>query len=256
MNVCDCFMNEEICFSVTLMSYSITRMHDMNNHTPPKSIIFDLDGTLLDTWPSLYAAVLSFDPAGSKRLDTIALRRRLSDGIGPMLTLALAQLNRDELDARRDYRVLCETYENDWLCTAAPFAGSHAVLHELRAAGYRLGLCTNRDPTTTAALLEHLGWHEYFTVRVCLGDCENAKPHADPLLKTLSLLDCAPADALFVGDSHIDASCAANANVPFAAHLGGYRASRNDLDPCVMAFSHFRELAGWISQHRSALMES
>lgn len=238
------------------MSHSITRMHDMNNQITPKSIIFDLDGTLLDTWPSLHAAVLSFDPDGRSRLDPVALRRRLSDGIGPMLSLALAQLNRDELGARRDYRLLSGIYEHDWLCTATPFEGSQAMLHELSTAGYRLGLCTNRDPATTAELLGHLGWDEYFAAKVCLGNCENAKPHADPLLKTLSLLACTPADALFVGDSHIDASCAANANVSFAAHLGGYHAHRNDLDPCVMAFTHFRELADWIGQHRPALTES
>jgi phosphoglycolate phosphatase len=256
MITCDCFVNNKICISFILVSHSIIRMQDMNNQISPKSIVFDLDGTLLDTWPSLHAAVLSFDPAGRDRLDPITLRCRLSDGIGPMLSLALAQLNRDEPGAGRDYRLLSDIYEHDWLCTATPFEGSQAVLHELSAAGYRLGLCTNRDPDTTASLLDHLGWDDYFAATVCLNEGENAKPHAEPLLKTLSLLGCAPADALFVGDSHIDASCAANANVPFAAHLGGYHAQRNDLDPCVMAFSHFRDLAGWIGQHRPALTES
>lgn len=231
-------------------------MPDMNNQTLSKTIIFDLDGTLLDTWPGLHAAVLAFDSAGQSRLDADALRLRLSDGIGPMLSLALAQLNRHGPEAHRDRSLLCEIYENDWLYAATPFEGSQAMLDELHTAGYRLGLCTNRDPVTTKALLDHFGWEEYFAAKVCLGDGENAKPHADPLLKTLSMLGCAPADALFVGDSHIDASCAANANVSFAAHLGGYHTHRNDLNPCVVAFSHFRDLASWIGQPRSALMES
>lgn len=238
------------------MSHSIIRMLDMTYQISSQAIVFDLDGTLLDTWPSLHAAVLAFDTAGRTRLDPGALRRKLSDGIGPMLSLALTQLNRDELAVHRDYRLLSETYENDWLYAATPFEGSQALLDELRGAGFRLGLCTNRDPGTTAALLDHLGWNEYFVAKVCLGDSENAKPHADPLLKTLSLLGCAPADALFVGDSPVDASCAAHANVSFAAHLGGYHAHRNELDPCVMAFSCFRDLASWIGQHRPALTES
>ncbi|NYT64897.1 HAD family hydrolase [Alcaligenaceae bacterium] len=222
----------------------------MNNQTYSKTIIFDLDGTLLDTWPSLYAAVLAFDCTGKVRLDPDALRLRLSDGIGPMLSLALRQLNRNEAEAHDDYRQLSETYENDWLYEAKPFEGSQAMLHELHIAGYRLGLCTNRDPASTKALLDHFGWDEYFVTKVCLGDVENAKPHPDPLLTALSMLDCAPGDALFVGDSNIDALCAANANVPFAAHLGGYHSHQSDLDPCVMTFSHFSNFAGWIGQHR------
>lgn len=251
----DRYVNVIYFISFTILSHSINKMRGMNNQIHPKTVIFDLDGTLLDTWPSLHAAVLAFDSTGQSRIDPGALRLRLSDGIGPMLSLALTQLNRNGAEAHRDYRLLSETYENDWLYAAAPFEGSQAMLHELHAAGYRLGLCTNRDPVTTNALLSHFGWDDYFGAKVCLGDGKNAKPHADPLLKSLSMLGCAPADALFVGDSHIDASCAANANVSFAAHLGGYHAHRNELDPCVMAFSHFRDLAGWIGQPRPALTE-
>lgn len=228
----------------------------MNRHTHIKTITFDLDGTLLDTWPSLFAAVLAFDPAGRGQLDPVALKLRLSDGIGPMLSLALTQLNRDGPEAAHYFRQLSQAYENNWLCTALPFEGSQTLLQDLNSAGYSLGLCTNRDPETTTALLDHLGWNHYFQAKIHLGDCQYAKPSAEPLLKTLALLGSTPANTLFVGDSHIDASCAANANVPFAAHLGGYHTCRSELDPCLMTFTHFRELANWISRHHPALMES
>lgn len=228
----------------------------MKQNKPPKTIVFDLDGTLLDTWPSLLAAVLAFDPAGQTRLDPGALKLRLSDGIGPMLSLALTQLNRDGTDAAHDFQRLSKTYENNWLCTALPFEGSQTLLQDLNRAGYSLGLCTNRDPKTTTALLDHLGWNDCFQAKIHLGDCKTSKPSAEPLLKTLALLESTPDKALFIGDSHIDASCAANANVSFVAHLGGYHTCRSELDPCLMTFTRFRDLASWISLHHPALMES
>ncbi|PTN50590.1 phosphoglycolate phosphatase, partial [Achromobacter xylosoxidans] len=64
----------------------------MTTFTPYPAIVFDLDGTLLDTWPSLLAAVRAVAPASAPSLDPTALRLALSQGVGPMFKRAAAQL--------------------------------------------------------------------------------------------------------------------------------------------------------------------
>lgn len=239
----------------TKLSYLIRKVRVMNIHTPQNVIVFDLDGTLLDTWPSLLAAVMAFNPSGRVLLDPSALKQRLSDGIAPMLSLALSQLQRDSDPNSSDFQQLLCSYEQQWLCTAKAFEGAEQLLQSLQQAGYRIGLCTNRDARSTGVLLEHFGWEGVFDAKVHLGDCITAKPSPEPLLKTLQLLGGSVGKSLFVGDSPVDALCAAQAKVSFAAHLAGYHTSRSELEPCRVAFSHYHELARWLTSHHPVLME-
>lgn len=253
------FYDRLCCFRdrlFTRLSYLIRKVRVMNIHTPQNMIVFDLDGTLLDTWPSLLAAVMAFDPSGRALLKPFQLKRCLSDGIAPMLSLALSQLQRDSDPNSSDFQQLLHSYEQHWLCTAKAFEGAEQLLQSLQQAGYRIGLCTNRDPRSTGVLLEHFGWEGMFDAKVHLGDCVTAKPSPEPLLKTLQLLGGSVEKSLFVGDSPVDALCAARAKVAFAAHLAGYHTSRNELEPCRVAFSHYHELARWLPSHHPVLMEA
>jgi len=210
-------------------------------------IVFDLDGTLLDTWPGLHAAIRSVQPGDSPERDPAVLRLQMSFGIDAVLTQAIPQmrLNDDNASCAR-IRIL-EAYRRQWLCTAKPYAGTQAMLHSLLYAGYTLGVCTNRDRETTEALLAHLGWTAIFAGIICLDECASAKPDPEPLLTLLSQFACSPNRALFVGDSLVDAQCAARAQVAFAAHLQGYHSNPNDLFPRAMAFNHPSELVTWIN---------
>ncbi len=215
-------------------------------------IVFDLDGTLLDTWPGLLAAVRSALLPGSPDLDPAVLRLRMSFGIDAVLNQAVRQMRLHHDEAAGVKIRILDAYLHQWLCTAQPYAGTQAMLHSLRSAGYRLGLCTNRDRCTTETLLAHLGWSAWFTSIICLDECPHAKPHPDPLLTLLSRNACPPGQALFVGDSLVDAQCAASAQVAFAAHRQGYHAHPDDLFPQVMAFNCPSELAPWIARQGTA----
>ena len=230
----------------------------MTTLTPYPAIVFDLDGTLLDTWPSLLQAVRATAPAGAAPLDPAALRRELSAGIGPMFALAAVQMAPRAGAAHHDaqVRLTARHYIDHTLSAASPYAHAGDLLARLHRDGHALALCTNRDRASTLTLLDRLAWRPRFAHIHCLDDGLPPKPDATPLLHVLSRIGCAPGEALFVGDSRVDAQCAAAANVAFAAHTGGYHAHPHDLQPAVLSYSDARELAQWIAAPSASVLET
>lgn len=221
----------------------------MNIHAPIRTIIYDLDGTLLDTFPGLLASLRFAAASLRDRLDVLSLRLSLSDGIPAMLAQAAVQLGlQDEDSSDLSTRVL-QHYERYGLNDSPPYAGVSDHFSVLGRLGITRGLCTNRDRDTTQALLERHGLATHFQHIVCLGDAPHAKPDPAPLLQCLARLGTNPAATLFVGDSGVDAACANRAGVSFAAHRSGYHGSPADLMPHAMAFSEWHEFTGQLIRH-------
>lgn len=210
-------------------------------HSTYKTIVFDLDGTLLDTWPSLLAAVCTVAPQ-PHALNHASLRTALSQGLDAMFTQAVRQMKPPAEESVDMFLRVEQAYFDHALSGAVPYAHINEMLQQLTATGLTLALCTNRDRASTLALLDLQGWRPLFSHIQCLDDGQPAKPDPAPLLTTLSHLNCALEDALFVGDSSADARCAAQAGVDFAAHLGGYHTCPNELMPTVMSYRHALEL--------------
>jgi phosphoglycolate phosphatase len=82
---------------------------------------------------------------------------------------------------------------------------------------------------------------DYFEVIVGMGDVPHPKPAPDPILTALDRLGVSAREALFVGDSGVDALCAQQAQVGFSAHLAGYCEQASDLLPNVFSFSNYAE---------------
>ncbi|WP_241043773.1 MULTISPECIES: HAD family hydrolase [Achromobacter] len=229
----------------------------MTTFTPYPAIVFDLDGTLLDTWPSLLAAVRAVAPASAPSLDPTALRLALSQGVGPMFKRAAAQLAGPEDGVRPAlFAAMSRHYLDHTLVTATPYAGTGALLAGLRAAGHTLAVCTNRDRASTLTLLAHHEWRAHFSHVHCLDDGLPPKPDGAPLLATLERVGHPSGRALFVGDSQVDARCAQAARVDFAAHRGGYHARPGDLTPAVFTYDHAGDLTHWIASHPTRVLET
>lgn len=213
------------------------------------AMVFDVDGTLFDTLPSLAAAANEvLEGAGLNAIPLPMLRPALSEGLVPMFRQALAlqaEAVSDETAARleREYLAL---YMQHGLASARPFAGAAATLEAFAAQGLRLAICTNRDRASTDALLAAAAFPVDFEVIVGIGDAPQPKPAADPLLKVLQVMGLSPSQALFIGDSSIDARCAQAAQVRFAAHLGGYASHPDDLLPQVVGFDGYDQLTQWV----------
>lgn len=228
----------------------------MTKHTHYTSVVFDLDGTLLHTWPGLLAAVTHGDLISFDLLDQMGLKRALSVGIDAMFLEALRQaeisLDATDLALQR----LRHAYESCWLSQAQPYDGAAMVLDHLQRKGLSLGLCTNRDSGTTRALLDRLGWTSYFSSVVCIDQVSRPKPDATHLLTVIEALNSLPEDCLYVGDSALDARCAAAAQVDFASHAGGYHLDPQDLQPQIFSFDHHSALLSWLDAIQAVQQET
>lgn len=221
----------------------------MNKNDHLCAVVFDVDGTLFDTLPSLVTAANAvLEGAGLDAIALAMLRPALSEGLIPMFRQALALQNQvvsDETAARLEQDYL-DLYMQHGLATAQPFAGAGEALEAFVAHGLRLAICTNRDRASTDALLAAASFTADFEVIVGLGDAPRAKPAADPLLRVVQMMGLSPSQVLFIGDSSVDARCAQAARVSFAAHLDGYATHPDDLLPQVMGFDRYNQLTPWV----------
>jgi len=182
----------------------------MNKNAQLRAVIFDVDGTMFDTLPSLSAAANDvLAQAGMHEVSMSLLRSALNEGLRPMFRQAIA------LQSAPVAAVAATQLENEymahygrrWLSTAPLFAGVSDALAILKSQGLKLGICTNRDRASTHVLLTSASIANFFDTIVGIGDAPMPKPAADPLLLVLERMGLSAADALFVGDSNMDASC-------------------------------------------------
>ena len=220
-----------------------------------KTVLFDVDGTLFDTLPSLSAANnLVLKQAGLLEVATPLLRPALNEGLRAMFRKSI-DLQMGPVDAELATALeneFLQQYMQHWLAAATLYPHLPDALSTLQQLGLKLGICTNRDRASTEYLLAQSRVAEFFELIVGLGDAPHPKPAADPLLLALQRMGGTTADALFVGDSSIDATCARSAHVRFAGHLGGYAVKPEDLEPNVFVFSDYGTLANWIVGHQAA----
>jgi phosphoglycolate phosphatase len=230
----------------------------MNTNAQFRAVIFDVDGTMFDTLPSLAAAANDvLVKAGMREVSMSLLRSALNEGLRPMFRQAVA-LQSAPVDAVAASQLEIEYmahYGRRWLSTAPLFAGVADALAALKSQGLKLGVCTNRDRASTDFLLASASIADSFDAIVSLGDAPLPKPAADPLLLLMERLEVQPAEALFVGDSGMDACCAQLSKVRFAAHLGGYAGQPGDLRPNVLSFDGYDQLTNWVLGQSSALFD-
>ena len=236
------------------LTHYVRSIQDMNTNDQIRTVVFDVDGTLFDTLPSLAAAaneVLVL--AGLQAVEPQHLRPALSQSITAFFQSAL-RLQAASVPLALGSRLedaFAHRYASHWLHQAVVYDGALDLLSMLRSRRIALGICTNRDQGSTRTLLDKAGLTGFFDAIVGLGDTEHPKPDAAPLHLALTQLGGTPRTALFVGDSGIDAACAQAAGVPLAAHLGGYAADPDDLRPCTVAFSDYAEFHSWMAARTS-----
>ncbi|WP_240804355.1 phosphoglycolate phosphatase [Qingshengfaniella alkalisoli] len=210
------------------------------------AIVFDLDGTLIDSLPDLHAA-------GAKMLDSIGVepvsvaqtRSFIGNGI-PVLVGRI--LDAVDVDPARKPELLASFrgfYAADSVTETRLYPGVEATLDALRAQGHQLGLCTNKPIEPTQDILRHFGIDRHFQAVIGGDSLNQRKPSPEPLWATFDMLG--GADRYFVGDSEVDAETALNASVPFLMFTEGYRKTPIAELPHSAAFDDFRLLQGLIS---------
>jgi phosphoglycolate phosphatase len=191
----------------------------------PKAIVFDLDGTLVDSAPEIATALNSaMAGIGQPPFPLTEVQTFIGGGAAVALKRALAVRGTSIDDAEFDammvsfYRVYAEVSE----AGNGLYPGVMETLAELSRRGMPLGLCTNKAAPITAIALRALGIASFFTAVIGARDDLPRKPAPDMLLAALAKLGARPAEALVVGDSRSDIGAARAAGCPVIAVSYGY----------------------------------
>ena len=210
----------------------------------PALVVFDLDGTLIDSAPDMHRAVnLMLADLGCPSLSLPEIRTMVGDGASALIARALAARQCVTADPGKALAQFLEHYEANPTAFTKTFPGVPETLERLRAFGLTLAICTNKPSRLTHMILERLGIERFF-VRVIAGDTlPFRKPDPRALIEVLNVFGTPPAAAIMVGDSEVDAATAHAANVPFVLMTYGYHRGPIDGISSIATLDHFAELA-------------
>ncbi len=187
-------------------------------------VLFDLDGTLVDTAPDLAAATdymlesLSLPPVGEARV-----RTWIGHGVSHLIKCALAATSGSEQDLfESGSRLFLDYYAGHLADRTLPYPGVVEALDELVGRGLRLGVVTNKPARFTEPLLESLGLRDAFQAVVTGDAVKEQKPAPEPLLQAVRLCGGIPRQAIMVGDSMTDVEAARRAELGVIGVPYGY----------------------------------
>ena len=176
-----------------------------------KLVMFDLDGTLLDTAPQIAEAANRMLVAlGKPMLPQAQISTYIGEGVQNLIKRCLTGNLHDEPDAElfaRAQPLYYDFYANN-ATDSQPFPRVITTLQQLQAQGYLLACVTNKPEKFTLPLLEKTGLADFFEIVVSGDTLPKKKPDPLPLLHICQKLSALPAEAVLVGDSETDVQAA------------------------------------------------
>lgn len=204
-----------------------------------ETVVFDLDGTLVDSLPDIAAAanqaLLQYDHPPLSQ-DTI--RGFIGNGLPRLSKLVMQNAGLDSEYADAFLDTLLAAYADNPCGSTVLYPGVEAALSDLQHRGMAMGICSNKTEALCVQVVEGLGLAKYFDVVMGGDSLPQRKPAPEPLLNCVRVLGGAP--AVYVGDSEVDAQTAQAAGIPFAFYTEGY--AHTDITSDRFRFSHFRDL--------------
>jgi len=191
----------------------------------PRAVVFDLDGTLVDTAPDLTAALNHVLPRVDRGPVTVeAVRTMVGQGLRKLIERSLAATGGipDNADIEAMFSSAFEFYRDHLTDQSIPFPAARNVLDHLTNDGVTLGVCTNKPVALSEILLEELNLIGYFAAILGGDSLDVKKPEAEHLLATLAHMNAKAEDAVMIGDSQADIEAARAAAVPVVAVSYGY----------------------------------
>jgi N-acetyl-D-muramate 6-phosphate phosphatase len=188
----------------------------------PSLVLFDLDGTLIDSAPDLAGAANAMRTArGLDPLPMASLRPMVGAGARGMVGLAFGvkpgQPDYDELRAE-----FLDTYARTLLVHTAVFAAMQPVLNHLDAQGRRWGIVTNKAERFTHPIVAGLGLASRAAVVVCGDTTPHSKPHPEPLFEAARRAGTTTSGCVYVGDDARDIQAGRAAGMATLAAAWGY----------------------------------
>jgi phosphoglycolate phosphatase len=218
-----------------------------------KLLIFDFDGTLIDSVPDLAdAANIMLKQLGKATypLDTIA--KWIGNGARVLVERALSGnvVIDDSLlitDVEEAERLFFAAYAEHDASKTKSYPDVDQGLRQLKEAGFTLALVTNKPIRFVPNILESLGWAPLFDMVLGGDSLPVKKPDPAPLLQVCETLNYKPTQAIMIGDSINDISAGKNAGIDTVGLSYGYNYGKDIRDSKPnQAFDHFAELLNWL----------
>ncbi|MFP3951043.1 MAG: HAD family hydrolase [Candidatus Bathyarchaeia archaeon] len=197
-----------------------------------KGIIFDLDGTLVHSQ-------VNFRKMKTKMIEALEDNGVPANRLFPTMTTVMILRKAEELweeqnipeETRQKLRNKMEEYMNEGeleaLKTIKPVPGVREAIARLHDMGYKMGILTRGHHEYAMRALEKAGIAPYFEVVLGRGETPKPKPYPEALKFVAQTLNLRVDEVLFVGDHHIDSTCAFNANCSFIGVKTGNRGSES-----------------------------
>ena len=196
-----------------------------NTFLKGSTLVFDLDGTLVDTAPDLIRTLNHIlGEAGIPAAPDEKIRPFISYGARRIIAEGLALVEEKSSEDRLDtlFEKFLDHYGNNVAVDSAPYPNLIDMLNEASNAGATLGVCTNKRESLSRTLLRELGMHDHFKAILGRDTLDVFKP--DPRHLTETILRCGgnETSAIMIGDSSTDVNTAKAAGIPVVAVTFGY----------------------------------
>ena len=215
------------------------------------SVVFDLDGTLVDTAPDLLNALNHvLTHAGLAEVDLQTVAGMIGHGAKAMIRTGMAHQGKtpDEMQLEALFARFLVYYSDHIAVGSRPFDRVPETLDALAADGAILSVCTNKKQLLADQLLEALGLAPRFAAIMGADSVPSKKPDGDHIVRTVLAAGGDPARALMVGDSRTDERAARNAGLPFIFVPFGYEAESADAIGADAVVDRYSQLPQAISR--------
>ena len=192
----------------------------MSERAPARAVLFDLDGTLVDSLPTIARGMSEVLGEYGHEIEA----DRILPMIGaPMQLLAQELTGVSDEVADEIYERYLERYYAEFIETTEPIEGANELLERLGPTPARLAVVTNKNEQGGRMMVAIQGWEHHFESVVGRDTAARPKPAPDAPLHALATLGVAPSETAFVGDTEFDMTAARDAAIPLRVGLLGAR---------------------------------
>ena len=206
------------------------------------SLVFDLDGTLIDSAPDLQAAVNTvLSSHGLRRISMEETQAFIGDGMPKLCERALEATGGPEEIIEVFYGAFKKRYMSAPAVKTKPMIAVRDTLITAKGAAFAMGVCTNKSEPVAETILTELKLKSFFTDFVGAMPGRALKPDPEPLLLCAERIGTGDRRAVLIGDSIADVKAARNAHMPCILVRGGYTNTAPELlgaDVVIDSFDH------------------
>ncbi len=209
----------------------------------PRAVVFDLDGTLIDSAPDIaHALNCATGKRGLAPFPLEQVKEMIGGGVPQLVERALLARGFPKTELMPLVGDFIGFYRENLTTRTVVYDGAREVLEQLQGEGRRLGVCTNKHHGLTLEILRQLDLAKYFGSVIGEREGRARKPNPEPLCEVIAALGASVDDAIMVGDSEADVACARAANIPAVVVNFGYSRTAPEALGADAVISNLNEL--------------